>query len=126
LGTVDYAVWAPGTFPGTFNGFSANDYVYTYQLHESLSATETLSTFSVVLTGPTDNANIGDFSGSNNGFGPVAGEAPSEGPMRLSSSIRNRPIGHLRGLRRGRRLLGWPVPAPIRPLGHQEPPPMAS
>ncbi len=69
-GTIDYAVWAPGTFPGSFAGFSASDYVYAYQLHETGLAP--LSSVSIVLTGPADTLNIGDFSG-NNGFGPVAG-----------------------------------------------------
>jgi hypothetical protein len=74
FGTVDYAVWAPGTWPpGTFTGFSASDYVYTYQLNESAQATAALSSFAVVLTGPTDDTNIGDFHGSN-GFGLVAGQ----------------------------------------------------
>jgi hypothetical protein len=78
FGTVDYAVWAPGTFPGAFSGFSANDYVYTYQLNVDPRATAPLSSFAVVLTGPTDVLNIGDFTG-NNGFGLVAGHAPLGG-----------------------------------------------
>jgi hypothetical protein len=71
VGTIDYAVWAPGTFPGIFAGFSASDYVYAYQAHETGFAD--LSQVSVTLTGPTDNSNIGNFSG-NNGFGLVAGD----------------------------------------------------
>jgi hypothetical protein len=71
-GTIDYAVWAPGTFPGAFAGFSASDYVYTYQAHETGPAF--LSSFSVALNGPTDTLNIGDFTG-NNGPGLVAGQA---------------------------------------------------
>jgi hypothetical protein len=71
-GTVDYAVWAPGTFPGAFAGFSASDYVYAYQVHET--GTAPLSSFSVALSAPADTLNIGDFTG-NNGFGLVAGDA---------------------------------------------------
>jgi hypothetical protein len=69
-GTIDYAVWAPGTFPGTFAGFSASDYVYAYQAHETGPAP--LSSVSIALTGPADTLNIGDFTGDN-GFGLVSG-----------------------------------------------------
>jgi PEP-CTERM motif len=71
-GTVDYAVWAPGTFPGAFAGFSASDYVYAYQVHET--GTALLSSFSVALSAPADRLNIGNFTG-NNGFGLVSGDA---------------------------------------------------
>jgi hypothetical protein len=73
-GTIDYAVYAPGTFPLGFSGFSASDYVYVYQGHETGVAP--LSSVSIALTGPVDNLNIGDFTG-NNGFGPVVGDASS-------------------------------------------------
>jgi len=74
VGTVDFAVWAPGTFPvGNFAGYlpTPGDYVYTYQGFETGPAN--LSQISVRLTGPTDNFNIGNFVG-NNGFGNVLGD----------------------------------------------------
>jgi hypothetical protein len=73
-GSVDYAVYAPGTFPAGFLGYTPTpgDYVYAYQAHETGSAD--LSQFSVTLTAPVDPVpNIGDFSGAN-GFGLVAGD----------------------------------------------------
>ena len=76
VGTIDYAVWAPGTFPtpASFTGYTPTpgDYVYTYQAHETGFAD--LSQVGVTLTGPTDVLNIGDFTG-NNGLGPVLGDA---------------------------------------------------
>jgi len=70
-GVIDYAVWAPGTWATTgFSGFTATDYVYTYQAY--VTGPADLSQVSVTLTGPVDN-NIGDFTGDN-GFGPVVGD----------------------------------------------------
>jgi hypothetical protein len=73
IGAVEFAVWAPGTFPvGNFAGYipTPGDYVYTYQAFETGAAA--LSEVGVRLVGPADPLNIGDFTG-NNGFGPVAG-----------------------------------------------------
>jgi hypothetical protein len=58
-GDVDWAVYAPGTFPGTFSGYSApaDKFIYTYQVHETGSAP--LSSLSVSLD--TDADTIGTF-----------------------------------------------------------------
>ena len=74
VGTIDYAVWAPGTFPvGNFGPYvpTPGDFVYTYQAFET--GTADLSQVGITLTGPADLLNIGDFVG-NNGFGVVAGD----------------------------------------------------
>jgi hypothetical protein len=100
VGTVDYAVWAPGTFPGAFSGFSASDYVYTYQVTEGFGNTGNadLSFLQVFLSGPTDVLNIGDFTG-NNGFGLVTGIA-SDGAFIFPFGSAN-----------------WPFDAPTVPAG---------
>jgi hypothetical protein len=69
-GTVDWAVYAPGTFPGAFSGYTPNPtyFVYTYQVFET--GTEPLSFYSVLLL--NEAYNIGTFSG-----GGVSGDAPS-------------------------------------------------
>ncbi len=71
-GFVDWAVWAPGTFPG-FAGYAptAGEYAYTYQAAEEGSAA--LTSLFVELDNPADN--IGFFSGDV-GFGLVDGVAP--------------------------------------------------
>ena len=71
-GFVDWAVWAPGTFP-SFAGYvpTAGEYVYTYQAAEEGSAA--LTSLFVSLDNAADN--IGYFSGDA-GFGLVDGMAP--------------------------------------------------
>ncbi len=68
-GFVDWAVWAPGTFPA-FSGYTptAGEYIYTYQAAEE--GTASLSSLAVTL----ENAAgfIGEFSGDT-GFGLVDG-----------------------------------------------------
>lgn len=70
-GFVDWAVWAPNTFPA-FSGYTptANEYVYTYQAAEEGSANLT-SLFIAVENAAN---NIGEFSGDA-GFGLVDGVA---------------------------------------------------
>ena len=70
-GFIDWAVWAPGTFPG-FTGYAptAGEYVYTYQAAEE--GTAALTSFFVTLDNAADN--IGEFSGDA-GFGLVDGIA---------------------------------------------------
>ncbi len=71
-GFVDWAVWAPGTFPG-FGGYAptAGEYVYTYQA--AVEGSAFLTSLFVSLDNASDN--IGFFSG-NAGFGLVDGQAP--------------------------------------------------
>ena len=68
-GFVDWAVWAPNTFPG-FDGYTpnANEYIFTYQA--AVEGSAALSSLFVTL----DNAanNVGTFSG-NVGWGLVDG-----------------------------------------------------
>jgi hypothetical protein len=70
-GFVDWAVWAPGTFPG-FSGYTPTpgEYVYTYQAAEE--GTAALTSYFVTLDNSADN--IGEFSGDA-GFGLVDGIA---------------------------------------------------
>jgi hypothetical protein len=68
-GFVDWAVWAPNTFPA-FGGYAptAGEYVYTYQA--AVEGSAALSSVFVTLDNPADN--IGTFSGDA-GFGLVTG-----------------------------------------------------
>lgn len=61
-GYVEWAVYAPGTFPGTFTGFSApaTDFVYAYQAFVTGAAP--LSSLSIDLLNPA--GNIGTFTGN--------------------------------------------------------------
>jgi hypothetical protein len=70
-GFIDWAVWAPGTFPG-FAGYTPTpgEYVYTYQAAEE--GTAALTSYFVTLDNAADN--IGEFSGDA-GFGLVDGVA---------------------------------------------------
>jgi hypothetical protein len=72
-GYVDWAVYAPGTFPGGFSGYTPNinEFVYTYQVDNT--GTAALSQLIVQTINTASNA--GSFTG-NNGFGAVAGVAP--------------------------------------------------
>jgi len=69
-GSIDWAVYAPGTFPVGFLGYtpSPGEYVYAYQAFETGVAP--LSSFAVNLEAHADN--IGAFSG-----GGVSGQFPS-------------------------------------------------
>jgi MYXO-CTERM domain-containing protein len=60
-GTLDYAVYAPGTFPAGFLGYTPtlHEFVYAYQGFETGAAP--LSSVSINLVNPADN--IGTFSG---------------------------------------------------------------
>ncbi|MGD9722312.1 MAG: PEP-CTERM sorting domain-containing protein [Pirellulales bacterium] len=71
-GDIDWAVWAPGTFPG-FAGYTPTlgEYVYTYQLYETGSAPLTQN---IVFT-INEADNIGAFTGDA-GFGLIDGVAP--------------------------------------------------
>lgn len=76
-GNVDWAVWAPGTFPVGFAGHlgwapTPGEFVYAYQVHETGSLL--FSQLKVSLLNIADN--IGSFSG-NGGNGLVAGDFPS-------------------------------------------------
>ncbi len=68
-GFVDWAVWAPDTFPG-FAGYTPTpgEYIYTYQA--AVEGTAALSSLFVTLENAADNA--GQFSGDA-GFGLVSG-----------------------------------------------------
>ena len=68
-GTIDYAVYAPGTFPAGFAGYTPTpgEFVYAYQAFETGPAP--LSAVSINLLNPADQ--IGTFSG-----GGVSGDAP--------------------------------------------------
>jgi hypothetical protein len=68
-GFVDWAVWAPNTFPG-FAGYTPNagEYVYAYQA--AVEGSAALSSFFVTLHNPANN--IGTFSGDV-GWGLVDG-----------------------------------------------------
>jgi hypothetical protein len=72
-GYVDWAVYAPGTFPGGFSGYVPNpgEFVYTYQVDNQ--GTAALSQLIVQTINTASNA--GSFTG-NNGFGAVAGVTP--------------------------------------------------
>lgn len=62
IGYVEWAVYAPGTFPGTFLGYSApaTDFVYAYQAFVTGAAP--LSSVSIDLLNPA--GNIGTFTGN--------------------------------------------------------------
>jgi hypothetical protein len=72
-GYVDWAVYAPGTFPGSFTGYTPDpaEVVYTYQLFEV--GTDALSYFSVSIAGEGNNA--GFFTGSGASTS-IDGQAP--------------------------------------------------
>jgi hypothetical protein len=61
-GYVEWAVYAPGTFPGSFSGFAApaNEFVYAYQAFVTGAAP--LSSLSIDLLNPA--GNIGTFTGN--------------------------------------------------------------
>lgn len=69
-GSIDWAVYAPGTFPAGYLGYTPTpgEFVYAYQAYETGSAP--LSGFSVTLATSADN--IGSFAGLG-----VTGTAPS-------------------------------------------------
>lgn len=69
-GYLDWAVYAPDTFPGGFSGYSptAGEYVYVYQAYETGAAPLT----SLFVTLDNDADNIGQFTGDG-GFGSVSG-----------------------------------------------------
>ncbi len=69
-GTIDWAVYAPGTFPAGYLGYTPTpgEFVYAYQAYEVGSAP--LSGFSVTLEAIADN--IGSFAGLG-----VTGSTPS-------------------------------------------------
>jgi hypothetical protein len=73
-GTVDWAVWAPNTFPGGFSGYTptAGEYVYTYQIN--VVGTAPVSQSIVFVVNQADN--IGEFTGDA-GFGLITGDSPS-------------------------------------------------
>ncbi|MEX2113484.1 MAG: hypothetical protein WD845_09875 [Pirellulales bacterium] len=73
-GFVDWAVWAPGTFPG-FSGYSptAGEYVYTYQA--AVEGSVALTSLFITLDNAADN--IGEFTGDA-GFGLVDGPTPAD------------------------------------------------
>src|SRR3990172_6716910 len=74
VGHIDWAVYAPGTFPVGFAGTfvpAASDFVYAYQAYETDTAP--LSYGGVTLE--TTVTNVGWFDG-NGGFGLVDGSAP--------------------------------------------------
>jgi hypothetical protein len=75
-GDVDWAVWAPNTFPSGALDYTpyvgtAGEFVYAYQVYETGSAA--LSQFSVSIANPADND--GYFTGDA-GDGPVTGVPP--------------------------------------------------
>ena len=96
VGDVDWAVYAPGTFPAGFaaGGYTPTpgDFVYTYQVHEGHGATgdAAFSNLQVFLTGPADTLNIGDFTGTNT-IGLVAG-VMSDGPFIFPLASANWPF----------------------------------
>jgi hypothetical protein len=65
--TIDYAIYAPGTFVGDFNAFSgftapnSSDYVYAYQIHNNGSAE--VSRMGINLAGGTIDSMGYDTSG---------------------------------------------------------------
>ena len=72
-GTIDWAVWAPGTFPAGFSGYTPTpgEFVYTYQVN--VDGPDPLSQSIVLPFNQADN--IGSFSGDA-GFGSVTGDFP--------------------------------------------------
>jgi hypothetical protein len=93
VGSVDWAVYAPGTFPASFaaGGYSPTpgDYVYTYQVHEDHGAAGDgdFTHLSVDLINGPIVQNIGDFSGVNT-VGLVAG-VMSDAPFIFTSGSAN-------------------------------------
>ena len=74
-GYVEWAVFAPGAFPGGYAGYvpTPGEFVYTYQVFEVGPAP--LSNLSVSLETIADN--IGWFTGDNAGNGLVDGDVPT-------------------------------------------------
>src|SRR5689334_17680036 len=68
-GQVDWAVYAPGAFPGAFGGYAPTpgEFVYAYQVF----TTDTAPTSSLTIDLQNFADNIGSFSG-----GGVVGDAP--------------------------------------------------
>jgi hypothetical protein len=74
-GYIDWAVYAPNTFPGGFSGYTptAGEYVYAYQADvEGLAA---LTSFFLTLEEDHPADNVGWFTGDA-GFGDVDGVSP--------------------------------------------------
>jgi len=80
-GYVEWAVYAPGTFPGTFSGYSApaSDFVYAYQAFVTGAAP--LSSLSIDLLNTA--GNIGTFTGNG-----VSGD-PSSFPFLIPFNSAN-------------------------------------
>lgn len=81
IGYVEWAVYAPGTFPGGFSGYvpPATDFVYAYQAFVTGAAP--LSSLSIDLLNPA--SNIGTFTGNG-----VAGD-PSTLPFLIPFNSAN-------------------------------------
>jgi hypothetical protein len=85
-GNVDWAVWAPNTFPAGFTGYTPtlNEYVYAYQMNVDPTGVA-MSELKVGLQTQADNQ--GSFTGTNDGFGfgTVSGDAPNGASFLISA-----------------------------------------
>jgi len=73
---VDYAVYAPGDYPGGYEPVQENDYVYAYQILNTEEGTVDIMSFSIALKPGSGADNAGDDT-SDTAPGQAGGQSPN-------------------------------------------------